>query len=99
VGDTPPLRDFSITRVFPNPTEDGVRVDYTIGSRAPVELSVYDVTGRVVRRLYAADLSPGDYSARWDGRTAEGREAASGVYFVRLRVAGADVTTRAVRLR
>jgi hypothetical protein len=99
VGDTPPLRDFSITRVFPNPTEDGVRVDYTIGSRAPVELSVYDVTGRVVRRLYAADLPPGDYSARWDGRTAEGREAASGVYFVRLRVAGADVTTRAVRLR
>lgn len=48
-------------------------------------IAIYDVAGRIVRSLFDGaieDRGPGLY---WDGRDDAGREAPSGVYFVRLR--------------
>ena len=49
------------------------------------ELTVFDVRGRMVRRLLEGEsLAAGDRTARWDGRDASGRSAASGVYLFRI---------------
>lgn len=64
-----------------NSGPDGNR---SIGSR--IELGVYDGAGRLVRNLVHGSMQiPGDYRLEWDGRDSEGRQAPSGVYFVRLR--------------
>jgi hypothetical protein len=64
-----------------------------------VTLDVFDVRGRRVRTLVSQALPAGFHPARWDGRTSQGRDAASGVYFLRLRAGGATDVRRVVRLR
>ena len=50
------------------------------GARA--RFAVYDARGRLVRR-WGARLGSGQRAA-WDGRQSDGREASSGIYFVRV---------------
>ena len=62
-----------------------------------VRLDIYDVAGQRVRRLIEGKLDGGYHEAVWDGRDASGFNAASGVYFVRLR-AGQFQQTRPMAL-
>ena len=64
----------------------------------PVRVDLYDVSGRRVRTLFDAERSAGRGSVAWDGRLADGRTAASGVYFVRLRAGSLTATRKIVRV-
>ena len=68
---------------------------------SPVELSIYDLSGRRIRHLVERrSLSTGQYSMSWDGRDDTGAKVAPGIYCGRLRInaelAGAGVTDREV---
>jgi flagellar hook assembly protein FlgD len=58
-----------------------------------VALRVYDVDGRLVRRMVDAVQGPGSFSVEWNGWNDQGHPVASGVYFYRLE-AGPRVETR-----
>jgi hypothetical protein len=58
-----------------------------------LRLSLFDIQGRTISMLKDGDQEAGIYRVHWDGRTAAGRPAASGVYFVTL-VAGSTTVTR-----
>jgi hypothetical protein len=60
-----------------------------------VRLDIYDVTGRLVRRLVHEPLAPGAHRALWDGRNAQGARVSAGVYFARF-TAGTTTQTRRV---
>ncbi|MBK7670900.1 MAG: hypothetical protein IPJ24_05860 [bacterium] len=82
-GDAAPV----VTRVDnarPNPFNPRVTVDFTVGSAGRVEFAVFDVLGRRVRRLVAADLGAGSHQVVWDGLDDVGRPVASGTYLLRL---------------
>ncbi len=65
-----------------------------------VNLSIYDVTGRLVRVLVDGRLQDaGRHSVVWDGRDARGRRVASGVYFSRMEADRFSKTLRVVHLR
>jgi flagellar hook assembly protein FlgD len=55
-----------------------------------VTLAIYDLTGRVIATLEEGAKSAGKHTARWNGRDQRGSAAASGVYFYRLNVKGAE---------
>jgi hypothetical protein len=97
-GQAPPVA-FALMAPSPNPTSGRLTVRYEIPVGCHVELGVYDVAGRVVRRLVNADQGPGRYSIGWDGRTQDGSSAAGGVYFTRLRAGDFEATSRAVVLK
>ena len=69
-------------RVFPNPFNSQVRIQFELGSASPVEVVVYDVLGQRVRRLTRADWSAGIHQVFWDGRAENGTAVASGIYKV-----------------
>ena len=50
----------------------------------PVRLSVYALTGQLVRTLVDAERQAGSYSVTWDGRDSAGRAVATGVYVCRM---------------
>jgi flagellar hook assembly protein FlgD len=61
---------------------------------------VFDVSGRLVRRLVDSEYQTvGPKTVEWDGRDDGGRPCASGIYFFRLNVAGESAGKRAVLLR
>jgi hypothetical protein len=78
---------FSLTANFPNPFNGVTTLGYEIREAAEVRVVVYDLGGRQVRVLVEEYQQAGRYEVVWDGRDAEGREVASGIYFYRLETA------------
>ena len=66
---------------------DGLLLSYTLHgvSSADVEAGVYDLAGRLVRRLVSELQGEGRYTERWDGQT-QGRQVPPGTYLVRVAV-------------
>ena len=64
-----------------------------------MRLAVVNLVGQEVRRLVRANLTAGAHRARWDGRTGEGRPAATGVYLLRLQAGDRERTRRMLLLR
>jgi hypothetical protein len=76
-----------------NPIRDAAMLRFTLPQDAAVSLSVFDVTGRLVRELAEGRHGAGVHTVGWDLRDAEGQKIARGVYFARL-VVGARKLTR-----
>lgn len=68
----------------PNPSSGPLRVQYELARPSTVNLSVFDIAGRLVARLEAGRKEAGRYERLWSGRDAAGNRVAAGTYFVRL---------------
>jgi flagellar hook assembly protein FlgD len=77
---------------LPNPARGTAYFNYQIPAAGRVSLRVYDICGRLVRKLADLDQPPGRYRLAWDGTDDLGRAVASGVYFHRLEAGGASLT-------
>lgn len=78
----------------PNPFNPGTTIRFDLPEAGPVRLSVFDVSGRLVRALVDESKSQGLYEAVWDGRDSSGKEVSSGTYLARLRFGGRVETVR-----
>jgi len=86
-------------RVSPNPFHTGVTLRFVLPRAEKVDVAVYDVAGRLVRRLHRGVLAAGEQRLDWDGRNDAGRAAGAGLYLVRVQSASLGASTRALRLR
>ncbi len=85
--------------VHPNPFRGGVNIEYALAGREKVRLSIYNVSGQLVRELASGLQSLGRYSITWDGRDLSARRVPSGVYLYRLDVSDKSWVRKAVLLR
>jgi hypothetical protein len=81
----------------PNPFNPSTRIRFEMDEPGQAELAVYDARGHLVRRLDDGPRGAGPHSVTWDGTDRSGRQAASGVYYVRLVVRAAGETVRETR--
>ena len=84
---------------FPNPFNPQTLIPYSIAVAGKVELTVYDVSGRLVRQLVKENRVPGAYRVVWDGRDSKGNRVASGVYFYKLAAGRFTATRKLVLLK
>lgn len=74
-------------RAQPNPFNPATTVAFDVPASGPVWLRIVDGRGRRLRTLVdGLTLPSGRHQRRWDGRSADGRAASSGVYYLHLRV-------------
>lgn len=84
----------------PNPFNPSTRIRFTLpAGGADVELALYDLSGRRVRRLAAGALAGGPHEVTWDGRADDGQAAPGGVYVYRLAGSGIDLSRKLVLLK
>jgi mono/diheme cytochrome c family protein len=88
---------FRLGVVSPNPTSGDARFDFAIPTPGHIELAVYDVRGRRVRQIESEIRPAGVYTMFFDGRDQNGKDLASGVYFMRLE-SGGNVATKRVTI-
>jgi len=69
----------------PNPFNPKTEIAYDIPQPADVKLSVFNTRGQKVKVLFKGHQQAGSYSATWDGKDAQGRSVASGIYIFQLR--------------
>ena len=85
---------FALYPSVPNPFNPQTTIAYDIPSGgADVNITVYDVAGRMVRELVNEHRAAGTWSVQWNGDDDHGQRVASGVYFYRMH-AGSFVETR-----
>jgi len=87
-----PSRAISDLRIFPNPAEHGTTFTFALPKSAAVCIEVYDVTGRLQRKLVDQSYGPGKHTLSWDGLDDHGRPATSGIYSVRFDADGLEQT-------
>jgi C1A family cysteine protease len=92
-------RAFALRQNTPNPFGPSTRIAYSIPRPARVELLIYDVGGRIVRRLVDVNRPAGDYATVWDGISDEGEAVSSGIYFYRLMADGRELARKMILLR
>jgi FlgD Ig-like domain len=94
VGDTPAPASFAMHPNLPNPFNPITTIRYDVpASGADVNISIYDVSGRLIRSLVKEHRGAGEWSVQWNGENDRGQSVASGVYFYRM-LAGEFVDTR-----
>jgi flagellar hook assembly protein FlgD len=72
-------------QVRPNPFNPKTEIQFVIPPGCKrIELSVYDVRGKLVRTLINGKSESGENCIYWNGRDDHGQACASGVYFCRL---------------
>lgn len=72
---------FGLGQIYPNPVTCDVNIQYSVANNTMVNLSIFDLSGRLIRTLVNEHQGPGYYSNKWDSRDASGNSAPSGVYF------------------
>jgi hypothetical protein len=83
----------------PNPTRATTAVTYALAQAGRIQLGVYDVSGRLVRRLVDGERRAGTETVVWNGTAESGARQEAGVYFVRLAGPGFRETRRVILLR
>ena len=69
-----------------------------------MRLTIYDVAGKIVRKLELGHLTAGSYSQTekaiyWDGKTETGEQVGSGTYFYQLQAGNYTETRKMVILK
>jgi exo-1,4-beta-D-glucosaminidase len=72
----------------PNPFGTRTTIGFDLERAAQVRLAIYDLGGRLVRRLVSGRYPAGAHGTAWDGRDSSGRRVASGNYLARLEAGG-----------
>lgn len=91
---------YALYQNAPNPVNPTTTIRYDVPSGGgEVTLAVFDLSGRLVRTLAHACDTPGRKAVVWDGKDAQGKSVASGVYYVRLRAPGYERTLKVTVLR
>jgi hypothetical protein len=89
----------AIRNAYPNPSSDNVIIRCRIPDRANAELLIWDISGRIVRRIGVRPSDSELAEVSWDGTDGSGNRLPSGTYFCRLKSSKDSNTSRIVLAR
>jgi len=96
---TAPAKGFAVGPSTPNPASRVVQFAVSVPGPGPVDVTVLDVAGRIVRTLHHAADKAGDLTLSWDGQDRDGRPVASGAYYYRVRTTAGETTRTMIWIR
>ena len=83
----------------PNPFYSTALISFELSELGWTSVTVYDLSGRIVRTLENSELGTGQHSIVWDGRRQNGESVSAGLYLCRIQSGGVTETTGLCLLR
>ena len=98
------IKRTALLQNFPNPFNPETWIPYALGGDAEVNVHIYNVEGKLVRKLNVGQQRGGSYISRekavyWDGKDQLGESVSSGIYFYTLKADAFSETRRMVILK
>ncbi len=89
---------WTLDQNYPNPFNPTTSISFSLADQADWRLTIYNINGAVVRE-FTGSSAAGSVTIEWDGCTANGNTAASGVYLYRLEAADFHATKKMMLLK
>ena len=90
---------FMLYQNSPNPFNSLTAIRYSIPRECNVSLSIFDITGKLVKTLINETMNVGVYTISWNGNDNEGRKVGQGVYFYILKTTDEEMQKKMLMLR
>ncbi len=90
---------FALYANYPNPFNSRTTIRFNLAETRNVNLSIYDINGRLIKTIADGVYGPGESSVVWNGQSESGEAAPSGVYFYRLMAGEWSKTGRLVMVK
>ncbi|RMH69226.1 MAG: PEGA domain-containing protein [Gemmatimonadetes bacterium] len=84
---------------YPNPFNPKTTIAYELPQTSSVNLSIYDITGRLIWQALNESQEAGSYTIEWNGVDQNGHPVQSGVYLYRLTTDSGSLTNSMVLLK
>jgi hypothetical protein len=92
----------TVENSYPNPFNSRTTIVYFVANLGPIpaqiNIDIFDILGRRVRKLVDEKKEVGRYKTIWDGKDDSGHECNSGIYFARMTQWGMDFLGRHQKL-
>ena len=98
-GDTPPPPAVTLYQNYPNPFNPSTTINFSLPKQMKAKLKVYNLKGQLVKELVNGTIPKGRHKVVWDGKNAQGKSAATGIYLIRLDTGGRAITRKAMLLK
>jgi len=73
--------NYSLSQNYPNPFNPETTIEFGLPTPGFVEISIYDINGKLVRTLVSEEKRAGNHWLKWDVRDNSGNKVTSGLYF------------------
>jgi hypothetical protein len=91
--------ELALARPSPNPASGPVTLRFALPRATRLSLSIYDASGRLVRRLASGPRDAGEYALPWDLHDGRGARVPAGLYFVQLEAEGRAIVRQVTAVR
>ena len=82
-------KDYRLYQNYPNPFNPSTNINFDIGKKSFVSITIYNLLGQVVTKLVNENMVPGSYKTNYNASN-----ISSGVYFYTLSIDGANIDTK-----
>ena len=83
---------FEVSQNYPNPFNPSTTFEVSLPVQSDLSVAIYDIIGRKVKDLVYQRVPAGVHQVMWDGTSAIGSPAASGVYLYRVTAGQYSIT-------
>jgi hypothetical protein len=90
---------FNLAEARPNPFSSETSIQFSVPANTHVKIEVYNILGQKVRTLVDENMEANSYVRDWDGRSDQGAEVSSGIYFYKMVAGDFSATKKAVLLK
>jgi len=84
---------------YPNPFNPSTSISFSVKSKMPVNLEIYNILGQKVKTLVNGIVDEGSHSVSWNGRDNNNRPVASGVYFFKMKAGKYTNTKKMIMMK
>ena len=85
---------FTLDLPYPNPAKNSATISFSISQTELVSLQIYDLSGRLVKKLIEEQLEAGQHKIEWSLNGGEGENLTSGIYLVILSAPEGKLSTK-----
>jgi hypothetical protein len=79
------VNEYILFENYPNPFNPSTTIRYSIPRSSFIQISIYNSIGEKIYSLMNSDQNAGTYEVVWNGKSENGIQVASGVYFYELK--------------
>ncbi len=74
------IKKFQLNQNYPNPFNPITTISYYVPTSELVDITIYDINGRIVKNLVSATQKAGYKSIQWNATNNSGQKVNSGIY-------------------